>query len=152
MPEEIGDDGIQLTSTSLVVDRVILADQVLEARSLDGHIRIARKARQHASGDHARVLSGSTPSGPMTTSRSSRMWQMSPCDRVTPRASHKSAAHTKKFRRRRCEGLRQVTIEIGRFCDREARTERLSRGRTRRTTPGMSSLPSGSQALAMPSA
>ena len=71
MPEEIGDDGIQLTSTSLVVDRVILADQVLEARSLDGHIPIARKARQHASGDHARVLSGSTPSGPMTTSRSS---------------------------------------------------------------------------------
>ncbi|MGC2786556.1 MAG: hypothetical protein WA397_22525 [Roseiarcus sp.] len=41
---------------------------------------------------------------------------MSLCDGGTPRASsRKSAARTKEYRRRRREGLRQVTIEIDRF-------------------------------------
>jgi len=53
---------------------------------------------------------------PMTTFRSSRMWQMSLCDGVTPRvSSRKSAARTEEYRRRRREDLRQVTIEIDRF-------------------------------------
>ena len=49
--EKLADGKITLTSTSFVEERVILSGQVLEARSLDGRIRLARKGRLQDAGD-----------------------------------------------------------------------------------------------------
>ena len=49
--EKLADGKNKLTSTSFVEERVILSGQVLEARSLDGRIRLARKGRLQDAGD-----------------------------------------------------------------------------------------------------
>ncbi len=49
--ERLADGKIRATSNSFVEEKLILADQVLEARSIDGRIRIARKDREHGPGD-----------------------------------------------------------------------------------------------------
>jgi hypothetical protein len=59
--EKLADGKIRVTSTSLVEDKVILAGQVLEARSLDGRIRLARKERLPDAGDPPRVPSDYDP-------------------------------------------------------------------------------------------
>ena len=61
VPERIADGKIRVISTPLVEDKVILADQVPEIRSLGGRIRIARKERQPDVGDPPQVPSAYDP-------------------------------------------------------------------------------------------
>jgi hypothetical protein len=49
--ERLADGKIRATSNSFVEDKVILPDQVLEVRSFEGKLRIARKAREYDDGD-----------------------------------------------------------------------------------------------------
>ena len=59
--EKLADGKIRVTSSSLVEDKVILPDQVLEVRSPDGRIRVARRGRLPDAGDPPRVPSGYDP-------------------------------------------------------------------------------------------
>lgn len=61
--EKLADGKIRVTSSSLVDDKVILPDQVLEVRSLDGRMRVARKARLPDAGDPPKTPSTYDPYG-----------------------------------------------------------------------------------------
>jgi hypothetical protein len=64
--EKLPDGKIRATSNSFVEEKVILPDQVLAARSIDGRIRIARKDREYDDGDPKPVPSTLDPYGPGT--------------------------------------------------------------------------------------
>ncbi len=59
--EKIADGKISFTSTSLVEEKVILAGQVLEARSFDGRIRHRAQGAAPDAGDPPRVPSDYDP-------------------------------------------------------------------------------------------
>jgi hypothetical protein len=59
--EKLAHGKVRRTSTSLVEDKVVLADQVPEIRSLDGRLRIARRERHPNAGDPPRVPSDYDP-------------------------------------------------------------------------------------------
>ena len=61
--ERLADGKIRATSNSFVEEKVILPDQVLKARSIDGRIRIARKPREYDEGDPKPVPSTYDPYG-----------------------------------------------------------------------------------------
>ena len=113
--ENLVEDKIRLTSTSLVEEKLILLKKVLEVRSLEGRIPIAHKERLPDAKDPSQVSSNDDPYQLMTTSWSRPEGQRAMSNDVTaPRSLRPGAARTSEYRRRRREGLRQVTIELGR--------------------------------------
>ena len=61
--EKLPEGKIKVNSNSFIEDKVVLPDQVLEVRHLEGKIRIARKDRLPDAGDPPRTPSTYDPYG-----------------------------------------------------------------------------------------
>jgi len=59
--EKLADGKMRATSTSFTEDKMILPNEVLEVRSVQGHIRIARKVREYDDNDPKPVPSTYDP-------------------------------------------------------------------------------------------